>query len=299
MKKSLCIIISVLLVISCFFGCSKEEKKEEQKEEKASYGYDLAYIDTDKSAVNAYEQLCDCVNEYKTELRLNVGLLDDAQQLFFTSYPLSALVKDIKINSDKSGVVISYKKSEEEHKKTVASFNAKIKGIKEKCLEGTTNENVYAIRLYNYIASNIVKSDDESITCLDTVLTGKGSSFSYSQMFEYLLRENEIQSCHVLASDAAGAGWGIAGAILGGNLYYFDLMTEFHDNQGKLLRFFGMTMEDLKNEGLKDWVFTNKKTAEDASDLKFDTLRKCASWKLDGAKLLVTTITEEVVEIAL
>lgn len=303
MKKVLCIFVSLILVLSCFFGCSKGDGKQEESkaeaEQQVLFGFDYAYKGTDKSAVNAYEKLCQAVIDYQNDVRINTGLLESAQQLLFTSFPLSALVKDIKINDDKSGVVITYKKSGEEHKKTVSDFNNKIKAIKDKCLEGTTNRNVYAVRLYNYIASNIVKSEDDSITCLDTVLTGKGSSFSYSQMFEYLLRQNEIESFHVLANDASGKGWGIAGAVLDGNIYYFDLMTEFYDNQGKLLRYFGMTSEDLKAEGLKDGVLTNREPAEDASDLKFDTLRRCASWKLYGAKLIVTTITEEIVEIAL
>lgn len=300
MKKIICIILSLFLISSVFFGCAKEEKKEAVKEEAAlNFAFDSTYKGYDQSAVNAYETMCKSVLDYNENVRINTGLLDKAQQLFYTSFPLCELVSDIKINGDNSGVVLNFKKSEEEHKKTVNDFKNKVKEIKTKCFEGTTNSNVYAVRLYNYIASNIVKSEDDTITCLDTFLTGKGSSFSYSQMFEYMLRQADIPTYHVIASDALGNGWGIAGAELDGNLYYFDLFTEYFDNQGKNIKYFGMTSEDLENEGLKDMFFTDRNPADDASDTRFDTLRNSDTWKLEGAKLLVTLKTKIVVEIAL
>ena len=293
MKKISCII-------SAFSACSVDNKEETVAPEKTiKYTFDSAYANTDQSAVNAYESLCKAVTEYKNEVRMNTTLFESVTQLFYTSFPLSALVKDISVNDDGSGLNIIYKEEEEQHLNKVNSFFEKTDEILRKCSEGTTNKGVFTVRLYNYIASSVVKSEDETVSCLDTVLKGEGNSFSYSLLFEYILRQKDIPTYHVIASDAVGMGWGITGAVIYDNIYYFDIMSEFFDNGGKQLKYFGMTTKQIKNEGLKDLVYTNRAPADDASDLKFDVCVKCVSWKLDGAKLLITTNNEEVVEVAL
>ena len=301
MKKFLSIALALILITVILCACSKNEKDKvnsDAEQSRIKYTFDSAYKSTDGSAVSAFEDLCDAVINYKSEIRMNTALLDSALQLLYTSFPLSELISDIKGAEDGSGVVISYKLSEEEHKKNVDSFISKTQEIINKCSEGTTNKGVFTVRVYNYIASSIVESA-EATTCLDTVLGGKGTSYTYSQLFEYILRQKDIETYHVIAKDAAGNGWGLSGAMLYDNLYYFDIMTEFYANKGTQLLFFGMTTEDLKAEGLQDLLFTNQSAATDASDLRFDTCRKCTSWKLEGAKLLVTLHTKEIVEIAL
>ncbi len=305
MKKVLSIILSLSLVLSLFCACSGK-KTEEKEEEKPSleFTYDAAYSSYDQSAINAYEKLCQCVLDYSGELRMNTGMLDSVLQLFYTSFPLSALVKDLKVNDDKSGVNLEYKYPEEEHRKKTQQFIDTVNDTFKKCSEGTTNKNVYALKLYNYIASSVKlsggKTDiDETVNCLDTVLNGVGSSFSYSQYFEYMLRMNGIPAYHVIASDAVGAGWGLCGAELDGQLYFFDILSEFYNNGGKKLIFFGMTSEDVKIEGLSGMKFTSGSLAPDASDLRFDICRRCDKWELDGAKLLITTKSGEIVEVAL
>ena len=301
MKKIISITLCLALVITLFCACKNESggKEETTKESKVKITYDATYAATDKSAVNAYESICNAVLDYNSEVRMNTALFDDALQLFYTSFPLSALVSDVKLNEDNTGIVITYKLEEAEHIKQKDEFIVKTDEIIKTCSEGVTNKAVIALKLYNYIASNAKKSEDETISCFDTVMKGEGSSFSYSQLYEYLLRQKDIPAYHVIASDAVGAGWGIAGAELYENIYYFDIMSEVFDNGGTKLVFFGMTSEDLKAEGLKDLTFTNRHDAYDASDLKFDICRKCDSWELDGAKLLVTTKNEDVVEVAL
>ena len=303
MKRFLCIILSIFLIAACFCACSKKadeaETTEQSLSDRVKFNFDSAYKSTDESAVSAYEAICKATIDYTTEVRMNTALYDSALQLFYTSFPLSELVNDIKINEDNTGVVISFKLSEEEHKKQTEAFINKCDEIINKCSEATTNKAVFAVKLYSYIASSVNKSEDETVSCYDTIMNGKGNSFSYSQEFEYLLRQKDIPSYHVIASDAVGSGWGIAGAELYGNVYYFDIMSEYFDNGGSKLKYFGMTTEDLKAEGLKNPVFTNREDAIDASDLKFDICRKCDSYTLEGAKLLVTTKNEDIVEVAL
>ncbi len=304
MKKLFSILLCFVLVLS-FCACTAQKKEEtEKEEEQLKFTYDAAYSSYDESAVNAYEKLCQSVMDYSSELRMNTGLLDNVLQLFYTSFPLSALVKDLTVNDDESGVDIVYKYNESEHNAKTEQFINTVKETYKKCSEGSTNKTVYAIKLYNYIASSVTLNTDktgidETVSCLDTILSGYGSSFSYSQYFEYMLRYNDIPAYHILSSDAIGAGWGLAGAVLDNNLYYFDILSEYYDNGGEKLKYFGMTSEDVRNEGLKDLKYTSQSGAPDASDLKFDICRKCDKWELDGAKLLVTIKSGKVVEVAL
>ena len=300
MKRILSAILCAVIIALTFCACSQGEKEEEKKEEVTiKTTFDSAYASTDRSAVNAYETLCNAVLDYQSDVRMNTALFEDATQLFYTSFPLYPLVKDIKINDDNSGITLTYLYEKEEHNNKINAFRAKTDEIIKTCSEGTTNKGVFTVNLYNYIAKSVVLSEDETVTCLDTVLNGKGSSFSYAQLFEYILRQKDIDTYHVIASDAVGKGWGIAGAVIYDNIYYFDIMSEYYDNQGTKLVFFGMTNEDLKNEGLRNMKLTNQLDAPDASDLMFDACRKCDKWELDGTKLLITYKTEEVVEIAL
>lgn len=43
------------------------------------------------------------------------------------------------------------------------------------------------INVYHYISSHIKQSKNVAINSFDTVLKGEGSSFSYANVFEYLL----------------------------------------------------------------------------------------------------------------
>ena len=249
--------------------------------------------------MSAYENLCKAVINAESEVRFNISMLDDVLQLFYTSFPLSALVDKVEKNEDNSGVTLTYKYSFDEHNKRVEAFEAKVKEIEEYCYNGTLNKNIYAIRLYNYITSSIAESSDATIGAYDTIINGEGTMNSYANMFEYLLLQADIPAYHILAEDAAGSAWSLSGAELDGEIYYFDMMTEFYTTEGKQLRYFGMTSEDVKNEGLTNLNYTDMNPAAEASSLYFDTCRSCVSWEIEGSNLLVTTSKGIVVEVAL
>lgn len=303
MKRIISVVISTLLIVALLSACGgKNEDKtttSAAQERSLKYSYDAAYAGTDQSAVKAFESICDAVLHYQASVRMNTGLLEDALQLFYTSFPLSSLVKDIQNSEDGSGITILYQKQEAEHKKAVSDFQQKIFAIYDECMKGTTNKTLYAIRAYHYVAEHIQESDDISVRVLDTVINGKGTSFSYANLFEYLLQQADIPAYHVLGSDLSGKGWGLSCAELDGELYYFDMMSEHYANEGAQLVFFGMTSEDVKNEGLLDLQFTNRQKATDASDMRFDMCRRCSEWEIDGANLVIHTKGDEHIQIAL
>lgn len=299
MKKILCIFLTLVVAV-CFFGCSKaNEKDSDNGNSQIKYTYDSAYAYFDQSTIRGYESLCQAVVEGEEEIRLNVGMLDNIQNLFYTSFPLSKLVKSIEKNSDNSGILITYINEKSNHLKLVKEFCSKVDSIIKACEQDSQSDSAFAVRLYHYIASNIVESKNPSVSCYETIIDNQGTMFSYSNMFEYILRQKGIDAYHILAQDAAGQSWALSSAVLGGEIYYFDIMSEFYANSGTQLIYFAMTTSDVNAEGLTNLTYTNQQTASDSSDLHFDQCRSCKSWEINGNSLLVTRSDDEIIEIIL
>ncbi len=304
MKKFLSILLSVVLIVCIFCSCSNSsDEKVTEKEEKDSIdlvmSYDSAYDSFDDSVISAYRNVCNAIINFESEIRVNTGMFDNIRQLLYTSFPLIDLVESVSKKEDNSGLNLKYKNNSDIHKKKINEFKVKINEIQKTCKKGTVTESEYAVNVYNYVASNIKESKDASITCYETIMTGEGTSFSYSNMFEYLLLQSEIPASHIIAEDAAGTGWGLSAAALGGKLYYFDVMSEYFANSGKQLVYFAMTSEDVKNEGLTSLKTTNQVDSAEATDDAFEPCRSCKSWKIENNILYVTRFDEKVVEIDL
>ena len=293
MKKTISIIICICLVALSLASCkAKEEESSADISDSVKYTYDSAYS-FDDATIRAYKDLCKAVITGDGEVRINSGFIDDVLQLFYTSFPLSALVKSIEPAD--AVYKIEYK-SEEAHNDAL-QFLEKIKEIKSDCAGSTKTE--YTINLYNKIASSVKISENASISCYETVMKGEGTSFSYSNMFEYLLEQNDINAYHILCEDMGGRAKAISAAELDGKLYYFDLFSEFNDNGGKILKYFGMTSDDCSQIGLQNFIYSNKETSADASDLRFQACRFCSEWEINDENLVVTRSDGEIVQVAL
>lgn len=298
MKRFLCVILCLMLTALSFSACAGSGKNEETAEAPALAAvYDSAYSGYDAGIVSAYESLCSAVFKGEESVRFNVGFTEKVRRLFYTSFPLNALVESVDENEDRSGVKVVYKLSKEEHLKAVEDFIAKVNAVLEKCKD--SNKNVTAIKLYNYIASGIQPSEDKTVSCYDTLMKSVGSSYSYAQLLSYLLQLCGIKSCYVLANDALGVPWGLVQAEIKGSWYYLDPMTEFYDNTGKKLMYFGMTEKDIKKEGLTEPVYSDNRAAKDASSLDFDACRYCNSFEIKDNNLIVTTTEGLIVQIVL
>ena len=293
MKKTVSIILCICFVTLSLASCKgSKEANSATIADSVSYTYDSAYT-CDDATKRAYNELCKAVIMGNTEVRMNSAFLDNALQLFYTSFPLNALVE--KISPSENGYKIEYK-TPDAHEKAM-EFSEKIKTVKSELY--SSNDTEYAINLYNSIASSIKVSDNSAITCYETIMTGEGTSFSYSNMFEYLLQQKGIKAYHILCEDESGASKAISMAELDGNLYYFDVFKEFEDNCGSSLKYFGMITDDISSYGLRNVIYTNRQEAADASDLRFDALRKCKKWEIKKEFLIITTENGEIVQIAL
>ena len=118
-------------------------------------------------------------------------------------------------------------------------------------------------------------------------------------MFEYLLSQADIPAYHVIGTDAGGLSWGLSAAVIDDSLFYFDIMSEYYVNGGEQLVYFGMTSQDLKNEGIVSAMYTDKTSIQEATDLYFDICRSCRSWEIQNGKLLVSVASGDIVELAL
>ena len=293
MKKIIAVLTVLCIAVAVFSACGKDKKSDAQNNS-VLYTYDSAYSFEDAS-IRAYSELCEAVVKGDSEVRMNMGFIDDVLQLYYTSFPLKFIVESL--NPSAEGVLSIKYKDEEKHINQANDFISKIASIKEEAED--ESDIAYAVKLYSYIALSVKPSANSSVTCYETVMTGEGTSFSYANMFEYLMQQKGIKAYHILCETDSGESKAISAAELGGELYYFDLYSEYEDNGGKLLKFFGMTSEDVKNSGIKSTIYTNKQTAADASDLIFEACRECKSWEIKKNNLLITKNDGNVVQIAL
>ena len=293
MKKIFSVLLIILIITGVLTAChSDKEESSATVLDTISYTYDGAYA-FDDITIRAYKDLCKAVVNTEGEVRINPGVFDDTMQLFYTSFPLNALVD--KIEATSGAYNISYKNAETAHSDTLY-FIEKVHNVYENTEE---SDAVKAVKIYNKIASSIKVSENSAINCYETIMKGEGTSYSYSNMFEYVLQQNGINAYHVLCETESGESKAISAAELGGELFYFDLFAEFEDNGGKLLKFFGMTTEDVQSYGIKSMIYTNRQTADDASDLRFEACRNCSSFEIKDSELLVTKDGGEIVQIAL
>ena len=293
MKRIISLILVIIAVLVSFSACSKTEKAEtDQRELKITV--DSTY-NFDSSVVSAYETLCKAVLAGEDFARINASMFSDVMTLYNTSFPLNAVVESVNINGDGSGVNIKYKANS---KYNIENFRNMIFEIYDECSKGATTNGAYIAKVYSYIAGNINPKSDYSTT-FDAVINSCGNASAYAGLFEYLLLQKGIDAYHIVCTDAASNPWGISASVINGEIYYFDLFSEFEENGGKLLHYFGMTTQDVYNEGLSNLSLTNKMPPADSSDLAFEPCRYCELWEIDGNKLLVTKYDGVVVEVAL
>lgn len=299
MKKLLCIILSVITVAMCITSCSKSGEDNAENEFSLENTYDSVYASYDESVLRNYDAFCNAVIQGETEMRINISIIEGVEQLFFTSFPMSYLVKSISRNPDGSGVIIEYKNEPDVHKQMVKDFENKIEEIKNECGFYSANDGVYLLNVYNYVASNIKITAFQGVSVYETIMNGEGNVFTYSNMFEYLLRQKGIDAYHILAEDNAGGGWGLSSAMLNGQLYFFDVGSEFYSNGGKGLDYFAMSFEDFKNEGLNNPIYSSNDKAFECIDDSFKSCRTCKAWSIKDNTLCITQYDNNIVEIIL
>lgn len=299
MKKYLSAVLTIIFAAVMLCGCSSGAEENDGTQVNLKYTYDSAYSDFDTSTVRAYETVCEAVVNGTEELRINTGMIDNVKQLIYTSFPLYRLIDDIIVNSDNSGIIIKYTQDTDAHLQSVNDFSARIAEIQDACGCGKVSDSEYIINVYSYVSSNIKDNTEPSLTSYDAIMTGEGTSYTFSNMFEYILQQSDIPAYHIIAIDNVNGSRGLSAAVINDNLYYFDVMSEYKANAGQQLVYFGMTTDDVKTDAQTSLILSNQQTAPDASDLTFDTCRMCKGWEVKDGSLLVTRDDGETVKIIL
>lgn len=301
MKKLFCIALSIALVLVSFCACSKSEPKTEVEEQSVElkYTYDTVYSAYDSNTINSYQKVCEAIVKGEGEATIDTQKLNEVNQLVYTSFPLYPLVESIAPNPDGYGVAITYKNDINTHKDLVKKFADKVNSIVKECKNGATNKAVYVVNAYHYVATNIAEISDESITSYDAIMTGKGNSFTFSNMFEYILLQNDIEACHIIAEDASGKSYGMSASKINDAVYFFDVTGESYSNSGNGLTYFAMNTKDVEKTGVKKMTYTNKSGVAEVKDDSFGDCRISKSFKVENDTLIVTLFDDSTKEISL
>jgi len=284
MKKIISLILCLLLTAGIFSACSAEKEAETVQELKITT--DFVYKDIDPSVLRAYEKLCKAVINGEKEVKFNISMMNDVNRLFYTGFPLYDLVKSINFLKDNTGVVITYKNSDEEHKNAVSAFTDKVYEIMEKCGFGSVGMNEYIFNVYSYVTQNVTV-DNSSITSYSTIMNGKGVLASINSMFEYLLLQGGADVCRI-SNIGSGKSKILSSVLFSGQWYYFDPVSEIEDNAGKALKYFAM---DNKRAGIdhseKGLLRLDGSKAESLKDNSFDALKSSVSYSIENSKVTV------------
>jgi len=284
MKKIISFVMAAAVLAAVLCGCSSNTNDSADNESsfRVSYTYDSHYSGVNESVVRAYNMLCEAVINGEDSVLFNTSLLSDLNRLYYTSFPLSYLVSSININSDNTGLNISYINDSETHLRLVKEFNEKVDEIMKSCGYGRAGKSEYILNVYTYLSSS-VKYDNIYTTAYDAIINGVGSSSSISSAFEYLLLQGGIDVSHIYGMGERGLEF-LSVAAINGEQYMFNPGRECLETGGLGLSCFGLSYSDLIDSGYKNgFTYTDEEPVvfEDTSE-KFSPLRDTVSYEFDG-----------------
>ncbi|MDE6766675.1 MAG: hypothetical protein K2J35_00595 [Eubacterium sp.] len=293
MKKAIFLLLSIILMLSVFTACTKGDSNDsdnnqasDKSSEQVSFTIDSHYENIDESAVRAYEKLCSAVINGEKEVKFNTSLLDDVHNLFYTSFPLFSLVESIQILPDSSGISLTYKNSDEEHKTIVSGFLNRINEIMQQCQYGKVSTDTYVFNVYTYITSNFIL-DSSVITISDALTDNKGYSAVLCSLFEYLVLQGGGKASHIINVYSSSM---ISLVQFKGEWYYFNPALDMGDDQGKSLKGFAMNNERAGNI---EYTYTDYSAVAVVEDNTFDELKNSISFEIMDNKVNVTCSDNE------
>lgn len=288
MKKTISVLLSLILILSVFTACTKADNSEsgddkvfEGSNSQLNFTIDSHYENIDESAVRAYEKVCAAVISGEKEVKFNTSLLDDVHSLFYTSFPLFSLVESMQFLPDSSGVSLVYKNSDEEHMAAVSDFVVRINEIMKQCKYGQVNTDMYIFNVYTYLTSNFTV-DNNVITVPDVLRNNKGHSAVISSLFEYLVLQGGGKASHIINVSSSSM---ISLVEFKGQWYYFNPSLDIRNNQGKALTGFAMNSERAGNIA---YTYTDYSDVGTVDDNTFDKLKGSVSFEILDNKVNVT-----------
>ncbi len=290
MKKIISVFISICIVVTVFAGCSKD--KADEQVHNLPITYDSHYADYDTSAMSAYENLCNAVIKGEEEVKYNIRLLDSVNQLYYTGFPLNALVESIDIMPDSSGVKITYKNDIEAHLQLVADFNARVNEILTACGLGIVDNSRFVFNVYDYIIRNF-EIDNSVVNAYDVIMQGKGVKSAVNSVFEYVVLCGGGKASHAVSYDNTPNM--ISLVNFNNDWYFFDPASEIEDNAGKAVKCFGMNDKRIAAYISGQLEYTDGMPVGTVTDGKYSKLENSSSYEAKNDEISVTLSNDEII----
>ncbi len=274
MKKYISLLLSIIVCLTVFAGCTKSGSDSEYV-----ITMDSHYDYVNDTAVRSYEKLCNAVINGEEEVRFNTAHMDEINQLFYTCFPLYPLVESIDILENNTGVGIKYKNDMDKHTELVSQFNDKISDIMKECRYSKVSTDEYIFNVYVYITSNF-KIDSSIFTTFDTVVEGKGYNASINSLFEYLVLRGGGKASHIISSTGSNI---MSMVNFAGKSYFFDPAKEIEINSGTALVYFAM--DTSRAAGI--FLYTDNTDVEKIEDDSFSKLALSESYTVKKSTVTV------------
>lgn len=274
MKKCISLLLSIIVCLTAFAGCTKSGSDSEYV-----ITMDSHYDYVNDTAVRSYEKLCNAIINGEEEVRFNTAHMDEINQLFYTCFPLYSLVESIDILENNTGVGIKYKNDMDKHKELVSQFNDKISDIMKECRYSKVSTDEYVFNVYVYITSNF-KIDSSILTTFDTVIEGKGYNASINSLFEYLVLRGGGKASHIISSTGSNI---MSMVNFAGKSYFFDPAKEIENNSGTALVYFAM--DTSRAAGV--FLYTDNTDVEKIEDDSFSKLALSESYTVKKSSVTV------------
>ena len=285
MKKLILVLLSVVMLISCFYGCSKQANTS-KSDFILKYTLDSHYSTADEATLRSYEKFCSAVENGEPEVKISASMIDAVTQLFYTCFPLYPLVKSMTPLENGAGFSLTYTNDIDTHNALVSQFKNKISDIMNECSYGKVNVNEYIFNVYTYITQNFTLDNNASST-FDTIINSKGHYSYVNSAFEYLVLQGGGRACHVVNYD--GASTIISTVKFNDEWYFFDPATEISESSGKALKYFAMNNKDVKSIYSTDsFLYTDGQKIEKIKDDAYKELRNSTSFTADNSQVKVT-----------
>lgn len=274
MKKYISLLLSIIVCLTVFAGCTKSGSDSEYV-----ITMDSHYDYVNDTAVRSYEKLCNAVINGEEEVRFNTAHMDEINQLFYTCFPLYPLVESIDILENNTGVGIKYKNDMDKHKELVSQFDDKISDIMKECRYSKVSTDEYIFNVYVYITSNF-KIDSSIFTTFDTLVEGKGYNASINSLFEYLVLRGGGKASHIISSTGSNI---MSMVNFAGKSYFFDPAKEIEINSGTALVYFAM--DTSRAAGI--FLYTDNTDVEKIEDDSFSKLALSESYTVKKSTVTV------------
>ncbi len=286
MKRLLSLILCAVFLFS-FAACSKEKSADNSTPDISAKAvgnvWDSHYDGMSEASLSAFENLCNAVKTGEDSVSVSADTLDDVNTLYYTSFPLSALVESLELSSDGAAIDIYYKNDKKTHLELVSNFENKVNEIASACGLGSVGSDRYVFNVYHYICENVAV-DDTVLSPYDTIISLKGSAQSVSQAFEYLLLIGGVKASHIVNFDNGINVMSVS--QLGGNDYIFCPYCEIKNTDGKGLTYFAMGSERAENAFmLTGFKYTDETPLKEIAAGDYGKLADCKSYTFDDEEI--------------